>query len=496
MEINIQRLYVSNLNDIYDLKNYIPYFEYMEKSFYEFAKQFDFPISILHEDFYVDRTFRDSYYTYFASKHFTVPKNCQRISIFEGNVDLYDFYDINKHKTIQDSFIGTIVIRPLRAGTWGKTLIDPNKLHQKPFYVRTTQYNLIINGVQLKISAYPFSSQDTETMTCAETSIWTMLDYYGNRYPEYRTVMPSDIISEVNLSSDERVLPSHGLSYLQKSNLLKKFGFSPRVYERQKYGDVMTKKIFHYYVESGIPLTISLSGHSTVCIGHSAQMKDIASVSAENRINGIDFYDSADFYDDYVIIDDNQTPYVVETYDNFSIHPKSKKLLRFTVPLYKRIFLEASDAKGIFDTILKNILQIPSINSCFAKHSISKSNPVIKRLFLTSSRKFKAFRVVNTQNHYESDYYSKIPFPKFVWVLELSGYNSYKNEVFGEIVLDATAGRYSGFDSVILIRIDKFFAYRLSNESFDSLVTRLTYTLNINSTTKQYLNNLLPGGTT
>lgn len=117
-------------------------------------------------------------------------------------------------------------------------------------------------------------------------------------------------------------------------------------------------------------------------------------------------------------------------------------------------------------------------------------------MFLTSSRKFKSFRVVNTQNHYESDYYSKIPFPKFVWVLELSGYNSYKNEVFGEIVLDATAGRYSGFDSVILIRIDKFFAYRLSDESFDSLVTRLTYTLNINSTTKQYLNNLLPGGTT
>ena len=466
----------------------------MENEFYQLAKQFCFPISILHESCYVDKTFRDTYYTYFASKHFTVDKNCQRISIFDKYYDIQDFYNKSNHVDIQNHFIGSIIIKPLKNGTWGKTLIDPKKLNKPPFYVRTTKYNLIINGVNFEIDAYPFSSQDTEIMTCAETSIWTMLDYYGNRYPEYRVVLPNDIISEVNLSSDERVLPSHGLNYLQKSNLLKKFGFSPRVYERAKYGDELTKKIFHYYVESGIPLTISLSGHSTVCIGHSDTKPNILNIDSESNIEGFEFYDSADFCNDYVIIDDNQIPYVIETYDNFSLHLSSKKIVRFTVPLYKRIFLEASDAKGIFDIVVRDLMCVQHIKNYINSYNINDDNPIIKRIFLTTSRKFKAFRITNAFSSTESSYYSKLPFPKFIWVLELSTYSNYKDKVFGEIVLDATAGRTSGLDSLILIRLGKYFAYRLSDEDIDELIYRLMFMVDINDTTKQYRNNLLLGG--
>lgn len=491
-DVKVYQLF--DINDVFELKNNIPYFENMETSFFDLSKQFSFPVSIVHETYYVDRTFRDSYYTYFASKHFTVEKNCQRIAIFETCFDIKDFYDQSKHSMIQNHFIGTIVIKPLIEGTWGRTLIDPSKLNKKPFFVRTTLYDVIINGVNLQIHAYPFSSQDTETMTCAETSIWTMLDYYGTRYPEYRTVQPSDIISEVNLSSDERVLPSHGLSYLQKSNLLKKFGFSPRVYEREKYGDTLTKKIFHYYVESGIPVTISLNGHSTVCIGHSDFETNIQSVNAEYNIDGINFYDSSDFCSDYVIIDDNQIPYVIETYDHFSVHQNSKQLVRFTVPLYKRIFLEASDAKGIFDVTVENLFNIPHIKAHVSSFGVNTNNSIIKRMFLTSSRKFKSFRIANAYSVNESQYYSKLPFPKFVWVLELSSVLNYKTECLGEIVLDATSGRFSGLNSIILIRIGNYFAYRMPYEMLDDLLYRLMYTIDIGENIKQYVNNLCLGG--
>ncbi len=87
-------------------------------------------------------------------------------------------------------------------------------------------------GHNLTVEAYPYSSQDSETMTCAETTVWSILEYFGTRYSEYRTILPSQLISELERISQERILPSRGLDYCKVSELLKIFGFSPRLYAR------------------------------------------------------------------------------------------------------------------------------------------------------------------------------------------------------------------------------------------------------------------------
>ena len=497
---DVSVIYLTSKSDVKDLKNYIePYFKYMEKEFYEFSSKLTFPISIVYERNYVDRVFRDCYYHMFASKHFEIPKNCQRIALFEGCISLSDFYKSEKQATLKDSIIGTIVIRPLKDGAWGRTLINPQKLNQDLLYIRTTQFYQIINGIEFTINAYPFSSQDTEMMSCAETSIWTMLYYYGTRYPEYRTVLPSEIISEVSLSSQQRSLPTQGLTYLQKSNLLKKFGFSPRVYSRDVYEDLDTKRLFHYYVESGIPLTISLDGHSTVCIGHAKANISIADIPScqLNLVNDFIFVDSADLHNKYVIIDDNQYPYKVETYDDFSIHNTSKQLKLFTVPLYKRIFLEADAAKRIFDRVVNLIFgntTFQFIQQYFETLTGGKSEPIVERMFLTSSRKYKAFRIIKAANEYESNYYLSIPYPKFVWVMELSSgssYETYDKKVLGEIVLDATSSKYSKGESIISMRIGKIFTYRMPNEDDSFFYKRIVKRNEINDRMQQYVNNLI-----
>ena len=336
-------------------------------------------------------------------------------------------------------------------------------------------------------------------MSCAETSIWTMLNYYGTRYPEYRTVLPSEIISEVSLSSKQRVLPTQGLDYLQKSNLLKRFGFSPRVYSREVYQDLETKRMFHYYVESGIPLTISLNGHSTVCIGHAKANISISSVDSEliKSINNFSFIDSADVHNEYVIIDDNQYPYKLEEYDQFSIHDTSKKLRFFTVPLYKRIFLEANAAKRIFDKVLEVLFgKLTFVYQHWESLAENKSEPIVERMFLASSRKYKAFRIRTANNKTESAFYLGLPFPKFIWVMELTTSSYYESEdkkVLGEIILDATASKYSNIDSIIAVRIGKIFTYRLPNEDILQLSRRFAE-VDINDSLKQYENNLVRGG--
>lgn len=42
-------------------------------------------------------------------------------------------------------------------------------------------------GLKFYVKAFSSSSQDTETISCAETTVWALMEYYGNKYAEYST---------------------------------------------------------------------------------------------------------------------------------------------------------------------------------------------------------------------------------------------------------------------------------------------------------------------
>lgn len=430
-----------------------------------------FPITIVYENSYVDKLFRDTYYTYFSSKHFEISRTCERLTLFEGNFSYADFLDDALFEVLQKSIVGMVVLRPTKINAVGRTLLNPDKMHVGKMYVQKARFDICLLGKLYTIWAYPFTSQDTETMSCAETSIWTILEYYGTRYPEYRTVLPSEILSELGNVSEERVLPSHGMNFRQKSSLLKKFGFHPRAYSKEIYKDDF-RKLFHYYVESGIPITLSLPGHSVVCIGHGEEEYDISNITS-TVIGKLNYVDSSAFINNYVIIDDNNIPYSIEGYDHFSVFDREVKL--FTVPLYKRIFLEANDAFTVFEFLLGRISSlIERYLSTQRLNYEKKKNPLIKRIFLTSSRKYKKVRVTNAQSIETKKFYSEMLMPKFIWMCEISTYENYrKRKIIGEVVLDATAARYDHINSTILIRIGDIVGYRCPEEDFSMLSKRL-----------------------
>lgn len=440
----------------------------------------NYPCTIVCEYGYVDKIYRDAFYHYFASKHNRYDRNCKRLSVFKGIISEEDFYQYENEseERLQNSFVGTIVIRPLDVGKIGRTLLDPEKLEMESSDVRLTSFNVVVLGHQLSINAFPYSSQDTETMTCAETTVWSILEYYGTRYPEYKTVLPNEIYDELSRVSNERVWPSKGLSYEKVSDLLKTFGFSPRIYALESYAGAVNKhafddcneykRVFHYYVESGIPFAVGISadspekiGHSMVCIGHTCDKKPLMEIAKE-VIDGIPYIDSADYYDSYVMIDDNRSPYILDDYFNMDFYGDAYVDV-FAVPLYKRILMESGDARNIVEELLKydesnfNYFY-PKYNELFSgDNTIDEDNPVVVRLMLTSSRKFKSERAKNAKTKAEAAFYANISYPKFLWIAEIATHKAYENNiVYGEIILDATVA-VTGSDkdyenSIILIR--------------------------------------------
>jgi len=498
--------------------NYAPLFESLSK--YEIERNFTIDkkqlksilnilptnYSVVLEYFYVDKVFRSSYYNYYASKHFDINRFCVRLCFFKlSDIHIDDFYNSEKRFMLQESFMGFTVVQPISIGSIGRTYLNPHKINLGQCYVRTTIFNIVILGLLLEVETYPFSSQNSETMTCAETSLWTISEYFGTRYSNYRIYSPSEI-GQIQSDIDfQKSMPSKGLSYIQSSHILKKIGFSPRVYYRYKsnenddeiYEGGEFKRLFHYYIESGIPFIAGIKaqkgntpiGHAVVCIGHGC--KSEAKV-APSQLNDLYFVDSSKYYSDYVINDDNQLPFKIEKFNSPSLYTNAK-FKYFIAPLYNRIFLEAKDAYTIVTNILKNVNYGIGKILTDKELNYSKSNPLVIRFFLTSARKYKAYRSENYPHIGLARVYTQIPFPKFIWVAELSIESEFQKEnIFGEIILDATASRFSMESAIISIHYPGYIGYRTPDESIETLFTRLEINYpGLNGFYPVYVNNLV-----
>ena len=452
---------------------------------------------------YVDRFYRDTYYTYFAAKYKQINRNCKRLFIFDYIFDREDFfcYTDEIEKKLQEHFLGICTLKPINQGKIGRTLIDPFKLHI-PAYIRTTEFQFFLFGHNFKINAFPYSSQDGEMMTCAETTTWNILEYYGTRYPEHRTVLPSEMLRSEETFSYERNLPSKGLSVFDISYLLKTFGFAPRICIKEKDSNeeetinkkllLNFKRMFHYYVESGFPLAVSvqipkMNGHAIVCIGHGKKEKreENETDSAFLELSDYPCINSADLYKDYVLMDDNQCPYRIETFNKFTLyHSKGAFVNGFIVPLPKRIFLEAMDAETIARGILENEhFGLPKWSSDL-QENITEENPLVFRLFLTSARKYRGVRIKNAKDDNNGiRFYSGYPLPRFVWVAEIATLRSYnQNLINGEIIIDATAASGNATDRIIMIRYGCKWIHKFNNEWVLTKSTKsLPYPMYINN---------------
>lgn len=419
-------------------------------------------ITVVIEVPYVDKVFRNSYYHYFSSKHFRYDRDCIRLSLFEGSVTEHHFEDPQLFSALAESFLGVIVIRPTFPQLFGRTSLSPKALKKHDFVACLATTPFSINGLKLDIAAFPHASQDSEHLTCAETSIWSIMEYFGHRYPDYVPVLPSDIIGALSDPAFERMVPSRGLSVFQISFALKQFGFGPRIYSREAFKSKEDdfRRILSWYVESGIPVIVALAGdgvghavlfvgHENIgCVPHSGPGRHVGDVAGG-------WLDTADLDKRYIVIDDNHPPYQVCTFDapaDYYDDPKFKNLhiAAFVVPLYQRIYLEPIEAYSLALAVIERVTARSGAR-----------NQTVTRFFLTSSRSYKKWVLLCAELQKDlKDVILSTPMPKFIWVTEISDYELFsKCRARGMIVIDATgnASRNSllffAHDGIIYLRV-------------------------------------------
>lgn len=441
------------------------------------------PYTIVQEKYHIDKSYRDTYYMYFSNQHFDVLRYSRRLSFFKGIICFNDILDAEVYSQIKENFLGSCVINPISDGVIGRTLFNPKYIFEQdmmPLYIRTSNFKLNILGMGVEVEAFPYRMQDQETMCCAEVTLLNLLEYYSNSYEDYKSVNPSDIIAHEQKHSHERVLPVKGTTYPILTKVLSDFGFSPRLYnlyaiKKYNYSKIKPKdemkRWLHYYIESGLPVAINLNplanfgtGHSVVCIGHGKADEELKRKAKQNKLllweekkEGHALINSADFYNDYIIVDDNQFLYQVRKFDNISIYP-DMQVVNLAVPLYKRMFLDAPDAAGIIVSILQH--KEYGI-SAWCDDTLKRNEDVIIRIFMASSRSFKKYRLGTLSDMDAKTVYSLIRLPRFIWVCELYKEEDYDSlEAFGEIIIDATSASSRGHKSMLMVHYPDVIASR------------------------------------
>ena len=461
-----------------------------------------FPLTIIYEPYYVDRIYRDEYYAYYSRKHFGISRNTKRMVFLKGRYYRESIIDSNyeMQKKIEHDLIGMVVIKPTQ--TIGRTLISPFNLNIRNCFVRTTTFDISILGKIYKLEAFPLSGQDSEVMTCAEVNMWQIMEYFGTRYSNYRTLLPSEMLELISKTSDVRLLPSDGLTVEQESNIFKNSGLSPKIYYKWLQFDGVEyvetyepyinspslEEILHFYVESGIPVLINLRekdnregiNHSVTCIGHAENdvNAQLSEVIFEDKKKNNKEEKTVDKYEEYVynkltvlkswsacggyvFMEDHSAPYQIRNLDDLKFGDDEKSILyeieSFVVPLYKHVFMAAEDAYKIVIDVIDESWN--SIADCLNRSGGFSNDKIVIRLFLTTSRSYKQFRSTNTSSVNERVFFSQIVYPKFIWVCEYGSTESYANhKAIGEIIIDATAFKNSV--PVISIRHGNAITYR------------------------------------
>jgi hypothetical protein len=380
------------------------------------------------ERHYIDKDYRDTF-SNFHSKRFSTPNSrCLRLHFFSKAVTRED---IRHAENIQSDYLGYAIIRPTRPNCLGRTLLKPESRSRVSGSMRLCKETLTLQGTELTVQGFPFISQDADVTVCAQSALWMLVRYYSNRYPLYPETFPYQLAKLTEDYSLGRVYPSSGLYLWQMTESLRRLGFSPVTYTRDRFKNDFDH-LLYTYIESGIPVLAATERHVVVAFGHKSEY-----VKPDPLPTEISF--SSQFNHALVVNDDNRIPYQLLRKKKVKTPDESNyefdDITSFVAPLAEKIFLSAES----FQKVVTTILNRGDVGYKALSATLS-SEPLVLRLFLTTGRSFKKRLTERGMgNVLVEQVYRNLPLPHFFWVCEISHVEAYlQHRIYGEILWDAT----------------------------------------------------------
>ncbi|MBI2424371.1 MAG: hypothetical protein HYV27_16185 [Candidatus Hydrogenedentes bacterium] len=399
--------------------------------------------TILVERHYIDKDYRETFSSYHSKKFHTPDARCIRLHFFSDTIERSALHSANE--MVARSYLGYSVLRPTRPNCIGRTLLRPEARPGWAGHLCLCEESVYIQGLELRVSGFPFISQDGDATVCAQATLWMLMRYFSNRYPAYPEVYPVEIGNLTRDYSVGRLLPTAGLYVWQMAEALRQVKFAPLVYDRGSF-PVSFDHLLYTYIESGIPVLAAFEKHVVMLFGHQS---DFSEAGSTLPVAPSPFVFSSQFNRSFIGNDDNGIPYqflrqtpLGVAWEEMSGGDASygvEDIRHFIAPLPERVFLPAES----FQSLVHKLLVSDEFGFATLSPRILAEPPVL-RLFLTTGRGFKK-RLSDRDNMGHLGVisaYRDLPLPHFIWVCEISHGSLYPWKVLGEVIWDATRNPY------------------------------------------------------
>ncbi len=383
--------------------------------------------SIIVEWPYYDRDYLSSYYIHHSKKLKEYSKYCYRIHFISP----------------ENTYIGYSLLRPVMPGRHlGRTYLDPRIVIKEKAALISGKYSSHFLGGKFEISGFPWMMQETDITVCAHIALWNVLRYYGTKYPHYESPSLGDVVEKVHAEWGRKT-PSIGLTPVQVSDVLSAYDFFPiiRGFSRDNIQELTDELLV--YLESEVPVIgmSDVNQHAVTFVGrgsYNCELLDDDFFIRKHKSHKGNFILSTQLINSTYVMDDNLFPYA--KVDRLASRQSDAaysigEMTYLVIPVFERMQLAYHKLYGRIETLLaskgKN------------EYAFSWQNSLrVVRIYIASANKLKEYiAAMKDVNQILKDAVLRLPLSRFVWCVDISTPDEFKQEkISGRILIDTTAG--------------------------------------------------------
>ena len=447
------------------------------------------------EDNYICKDYRSEFSHLYSKVFEPFPNYATRLHFFKSRISEMD--DVAHTDLAQAEYFGYCVLRPLRIGKVGRTIIKPAIMdEERYFHICTAIYHSHINGRDFPITGTPFIQQDSMLMCCSHAAVWVCTRYMHSAFG-FSEVLPHEIaeVASKSFLTGERTVPTEGLSQLEIFNCFQTLGYSPFMLNKprkEEYRDdselekalEVWKPIrnIYRYIESGIPVVVLVPNHAIVAVGHTLSKNRWHSPLKQKMDQTASILFSDEWVDGFIVQDDTGHPYTILPRSEEDELIFKKEIPHLLPPEHQRYRIAESDITGYIvplpekiyitaehlDSIIKGILidgpialnlYFDALNASarnkmaeqFITSMANDSNPLVLRIYASESTKYKSALNNLDYNGISRSLAKKLielHLPRFIWVVEITTADYMANDhsqrkVLAQLLIDATGNKFA-----------------------------------------------------
>jgi len=220
--------------------------------------------TIIVENEYVDGGYLEDYSEYYSKCFRKYDRMCKRVHFFSCKIDgdIFESFVAGEikdpeSKSIQDSYGGFAVARPLPERVIGRTVLRtyPSDGGRRKYH-STIDVNANLFGADFSVASLPFQEQDNVVAACATVSLWSALQKTAELFNS-RAPRPAAITKTANQAIEpQRSVPSGGLTLRQVAHAVRSVGLTPEVFDIK--GTTPIVSLMSSYLQFGLPLILTV----------------------------------------------------------------------------------------------------------------------------------------------------------------------------------------------------------------------------------------------